>query len=488
MEFHAVLAAIRQRWYFPVAATVLFAIVAQVWLMAQVPIFQASAQVFVSSSEFASKEGGGIYQSAAFAQNRMASYALLVDSPQVLDPVTEQLGLPKGSLAGQVTATNPLETVLLTVTATNTSGEQAAKIANAAAVQLSSSIQKLETPSSASRTPIKVTVTDPATVPESPVSPKKQLTLVLAIWFGLGIGCGLAVLLEFLDTSIKRVDDLATAAEGSTVLGVILFDETAADNPLVTLNQHSVRGEAFKSVRTNLQYVDVDSPPRAIAVTSALPAEGKTTTACNLAISMAQAGLRVCLVEADFRRPRIAEYLGVDSSVGLTDVLVGRAELADVLLPWNRYLLTVLPSGPVPPNPSELLASQHMRSTLAVLRDDFDMVILDSAPLLPVADGAIASAAADGTLLVVRHGKTTRDQLAKALDALSQVDARLVGTVLNFAPAKRSRGYGYGYGYGYGDRAKSSGDEGQAVPVDSEAVPVEAAAISAAKSSDLPSG
>ena len=146
---------------------------------------------------------------------------------------------------------------------------------------------------------------------------------------------------------------------------------------------------------------------------------------------------------------RVAEYLGIDGTVGLTNVLAGQIPLQGALVHWPRGPLQVLPAGPVPPNPSEMLGSKQMLGTLADLRKYFDVAIIDAAPLLLVNDGAILSAAADGAIVVVRHGKTTREQLDHAIESLAQVDARLLGSVLNFAPIKRGRGkYGYGYGYG----------------------------------------
>lgn len=295
---------------------------------------------------------------------------------------------------------------------------------------------------------MKVTVSKPALVPTSAYFPNPRTTLGLALLLGLGIGVGIALLRDQGDTSIKGTAELIDRC-GSTPLGVIPYDADAEQEPLAALNQHSPRSESFRTIRTNLQYVDVDHSPRVVAITSSMPGEGKSTAACNLSITMAQAGLRVCLVEADLRRPRIAGYLGIEAAVGLTDVLAGKVKLTEALLPWNRGLVTVLPSGSIPPNPSELLSSGHMKATLTTLRHEYDIVILDTTPLLAVADGAITAAAADGALLMVRHGRTTTDQLAQALAALQQVDARLLGTVLNYAPSKRGRDYGYAYGYGY---------------------------------------
>lgn len=450
MDLQHVLTAMRQRWYIPVISVAITLLLAAGWMAVQTPLYRATAQAFVSTSTAASEESGGAYQSAMFAQNRVATYAQLITSPQVLDSVAAELQLPAGSrsLASSLSATNPPQTVLLEVTATNSSPAQAAAIANSAANHLAGTIETLETPSDRAQSPIKVTVSKPAIPPSGPYFPNPTTTLGLALLLGLGAGVGIALLRDQLDTSIKRTSDLVELA-GSTPLGIIAFDPEAEQEPLAALNPQSLRSEAFRGIRTNLQYVDVDDPPRIVAITSSMPTEGKTTAACNLAITMAQAGLRVCLVEADLRRPRVAEYLGIETGVGLTDVLAGKMRLADALLPWNRYLLTVLPSGAIPPNPSELLSSGQMRATLAQLRQDFEVVIVDSAPLLAVADGSITAAAADGAILVVRHGRTTVDQLAKALAALRQVDARLLGTVLNYTPIKR-RGSGYGYGYGNG--------------------------------------
>jgi len=181
-----------------------------------------------------------------------------------------------------------------------------------------------------------------------------------------------------------------------------------------------------------------------------VPSEGKTTTACNLGLILAQAGQRVVLVEGDIRRPQLAEYLGLEGAVGLTSVLVGRVAPEDALQPWGDLPLEVLTSGPLPPNPSELLQSRAMELLLGELDRRADVVLIDAPPLLPVTDGALLARMSDGAVLVVRHGKTSVDQVRQAVDNLAKVDARLLGTVLTMAPAKGPDAYTYGYGYGYG--------------------------------------
>jgi capsular exopolysaccharide synthesis family protein len=220
--------------------------------------------------------------------------------------------------------------------------------------------------------------------------------------------------------------------------------------PAGALKQATPWAEAFRVLRTNMQYVEVDHDQKVFVVTSALPAEGKSTTALNLAVTMAMAKHRVVLIEADLRRPQIASRLGLDDSVGTTSVLIGRVQLADALQEYEGIGLQVLASGPLPPNPSELLQSVAMEKLLQDLRDQFDVVIIDAPPLLPVTDAALLSAQADGALVVVRHSKTTRDQLAHAIERVEAVDAKVIGVVINMAPTKKSNSsYGYGYGYGY---------------------------------------
>ena len=212
-------------------------------------------------------------------------------------------------------------------------------------------------------------------------------------------------------------------------------------------------------LRTNMQYVEVDEAQKVIVMTSSLPGEGKTTTAINLALTTAMAGQRVVLVEADLRRPLIAQRLQLDGAVGTTNVLIGKVSLVDALQEYGTSGLQVLASGPIPPNPSELLQSHAMEALLTDLRGKFDVIIVDAPPLLPVTDAALIATQADGAVIVVRHGRTTRDQLQHSIERLEAVDAKALGVVINQAPSRKNRtGYGYGYGYGYGFESEAEVD------------------------------
>ena len=228
---------------------------------------------------------------------------------------------------------------------------------------------------------------------------------------------------------------------GAPNLGFIAFDPRTPKRPLtVHEDPQSPRSEAFRQLRTNLQFVDVDQPRKVVVVTSSLPAEGKSTTLANLAIALASAGQRVAVVEADLRRPMLAELLGLDRSVGLTSVLAGRVEVSHAIQHWSGGV-DVLASGPLPPNPSELLASGQMASLVAQLREEYDAVLIDTPPLLPVTDAAAVAPASDGVILVCRYKTTKRDQLRTAVQAVRSASAPVLGTVFTMVPVSGPRAY-----------------------------------------------
>jgi receptor protein-tyrosine kinase len=324
-------------------------------------------------------------------------------------------------------------------------------LVDAVSDQFVSYVAELETPPGKDEATIKATVVDPGSEPTSPVSPQPKRNLALGLVLGLLIGVGFAVLRETLDTSVKTIKQLEDLID-APVLGSISYDNDAVRNPLINdLGTYAPRVEGFRVLRTNLQFIDPDQQRKVFVITSSLPEEGKTTTATNLALALAEGGERVALVEADLRRPKISEYLNLEGSVGLTTVLVGRVPLHDAMQQAGPHVgLDVLSSGRTPPNPAELLKSHSMSAVLKELRADYDIVLIDAPPLLPVTDAALLASQADGAILVVRHGKTTADQVRAAAERLTSVGAEPAGVIFNMTPAKGSGQYGYGYGYGYG--------------------------------------
>jgi capsular exopolysaccharide synthesis family protein len=446
MDVFGYLRMLRRRWRLIVALIVLGVGAAAVTVNVATPVYEAQTKSFVALRDGAAQnQASNAYQGGLFAQDRMKSYAEVVTQPVVLQPVVDKLRLTvtPDRLASRVQARSQTGTVLIEISVRDPSPERARDVANAVSTQFSQVVATLESPEDGVTSPVRVTIVRQAGLPTQPVSPRPGLTIAVGLLVGLAFGLGVAVLREFLDTSVKTSEDLQRLTTTAN-LGEIHFDAEAMASPLVPLPPvRSNRGEEFRALRTNLRFIDVDRPPRAVVVTSAVGAEGKSTTACNLAITLALAGLRVALVEGDLRRPRVADYMGLEGSAGLTDVLIGRSQLQDVLQPWGDTALAVLPSGPLPPSPSELLGSRQMTDVLAHLRELTDFVVVDAPPLLPVTDAAILAHACDGAIMVVRHGRTSGEQVRRGLQALSSVGARILGTVLTMTPTKGPDGYGY---------------------------------------------
>jgi receptor protein-tyrosine kinase len=285
------------------------------------------------------------------------------------------------------------------------------------------------------------------------------LYLLVAGVLGLLIGAAIAVLRDLLDVTVKVPDDIQKTID-KPVMAHVAYDPGMAKHPLLTDTPgNNARSEALRVLRTNLQFLDLDQEAKSFVVTSAVPGEGKTSTSTNLAIALAQAGKKVLLVDGDLRRPRLASLLNLESAVGLTTVLVGRSDLRSTIQVHAASGVNVLTSGPIPPNPSEVLQSRATKDLMKLLRESFDTVIIDAPPLLPVADAAIMATQVDGAILVVRHGKTTKDQVKLAANRVGQVGARLFGVVVNMTPRRGGSefGYDYGYGYGYYESASAAG-------------------------------
>ncbi|MFJ2029953.1 polysaccharide biosynthesis tyrosine autokinase [Streptosporangium sp. NPDC087985] len=415
------------------------------------PKYVATITMLVSGHD---REGSlsTAYQAGMLSQQRVQSYAELLTSRRVIEKIAE--GGDVQSLQENITAQSIPATVLLRATVTDTSPARAAQLANALGTEFPKLINEIERPTPTSSATVKVTLVDRADPPVAPVSPRPLVNLALAMMIALFLAIGSLVLRDRLDTTIKSNEALQHASK-APILGVIGYERDARRLPLIIRNRgRSSRAEAFRSLRTNLQFVGVDRHPKSLVVTSCLPDEGKSSTAANLAITLAQAGWRVILVDADLRRPRIPHYFGIEGPTGLTDVLIEKADLQEVIQTWGEMELSILPSGQIPPNPSELLGSRGMRNVLTQFTETYDMVIIDAPPLLPITDAATLAAVCDGTLLIARYGKTRREHIVRAAEMLSSINARVVGAVLNFAPAKSSQYYGYGYGYGYESEAE----------------------------------
>lgn len=439
---------LRRHWVVVVACALLGLLAAAAMSLLARPIYTAQTQLFVAIQSSGSV--AELQQGNTFTQARVQSYVETTRTPAVLQPVIDTLALDQtpAELAQSVSAYADLKTVLITITASDPSPVQSAAIAQAVADSLISTVGDLESPNSGDISPIKLSVVTPAVAPAEPASPDTKQNLVAGLLAGLVIGIAFAILRATLDTKIRTVEDVSRVTS-APILGGIAYDDDAAKKPLLTQTGHqSPRAESFRQIRTNLQFANVSSTSKTMLVTSSIPGEGKTTTATNMAIAMAQSGQRVVLVDADLRRPMTATYLGLERGAGLTTALVGSASVDDLLQPWGEDELYVLTSGQIPPNPSELLGSEGMTEVIKQLEEAFDVVIIDAPPLIPVTDATVLSQKVGGVVLVVGAARIKTQDLEKSLASLELVNAQVLGLVLNLLPSKGPDAYAYAY-YSY---------------------------------------
>jgi tyrosine-protein kinase len=440
METLHYLRVLRRRWMI-LAASVLFALTSAALVTARTtPRYAASITLIVSAPE-GSGDVTTAYQALLLSQQRVKSYAALIRSQSVTTGVANRLhdGVTAEELQQRITAQAVPDTVLLRATVTDPSAAHATQVADTLGAEFSHYVDRLERPGSPAHPGVRITVADGAVLPAAPVSPRPVRDLGVGLVAGLVIGAIGALLREVTDTSVRSVRVLRELT-GSTTLAAIGLDRGAARRPLVRGDAADPeRAEAFRSLRANLLFAGAGGPPRSVVVTSSVAEEGTTTVACNLAIALAEAGVRVILVDADLRRPRIADYLGIEAPTGLTNVLSGGADVADVLRPWGPGSLSVLPAGPIAAGASELLVSPRFLATLRELEGRADIVIFDAPPLLGVSDAAVIARGCSGAMLVTRQGRTRQEQVVQAVERLAVVQAALLGTVLNHAqPASRT--------------------------------------------------
>jgi capsular exopolysaccharide synthesis family protein len=454
VELADYLRALRKSWLPALAVVVLAVALAWILTVRSTKMYTSSVTLFVSTSGSA-ENVASLYDGGLAAQQRVQSYADLVSSERVATEVIRRLNLDDspGDLAGRISGHAVTDTVLLRAAVTDHDPDEAQQIANEVGAVFTEEIAEVEAPTStgttvdggsvAAASPVRVSVWEPAKRPDNPISPKPVQNIALGLLAGIALGIGLAVTRYRFDTTVKRAQDV-TAATGIPTIGLIAYDRATRSQALTVVERPRLpRAESFRQLRTNLQFINVDSRPRLITITSTHPGDGKTTTALNLAAVLAQSGARVAAIEADLRRPSFGDYLGIESAGGLTSVLAGQASLADVMLPIAKGQVLAMTCGRVPPNPSEILGSRAMTALLADLRDEFDYVIVDAPPLLAVTDAAVVAAITDGTILVARAGRTRRDDLAQAAKMLRNVDANVLGVALNMVPTKGPDAYTY---------------------------------------------
>ncbi|OYN92290.1 polysaccharide biosynthesis tyrosine autokinase [Parenemella sanctibonifatiensis] len=440
MELQQYARIFRRYWRSAVASVLVCIAIAAGMTLLQSPTYSAAAQVFLTVE--AGETAGELSSGATYAERQVDSYVQVTKTATVLQPVIDELGLPltPSQLAGKLTVSAPDSTSIIKIQVNDANPEQAALLANHVSASLVRTVGQLSPAGADGTRLVSASVIDPAVVPGSPVAPRPALNIALGAVVGVLIGLGQAVLRSVLDTRLRNKDDVAkiTPAPVLASIGQIV---ASADRALPDGEQWA-NAEAYRRLRTNVGFVGLGGERRnSMVVTSSVAAEGKTETVVNLARVLAEAGESVLLIDADLRRPQVAARMRLDSELGMSDVLTGRGSLEALTIPVTQFL-SVLPAGTVPPNPSELLGSEAMAHLLARVERQYDYVLFDTPPLLPVTDAVVLSAQTGGAIVVARSGVVHRPQLTTSLDLLKSGDVTLLGVVLNGVPVdKRAGGY-----------------------------------------------
>ena len=461
MDLREYLRVFRAHWLGMVLITLLGVAVAFGWTLLQPKVYTADASAIVQANTTGATGDNNLSTAMlgnSLTSGRVKTYVALGQSRAVADGVIKDLGLDVSAdqLVKQVTVTNTVDTTTLKVTADAATPEKARDVAEAWVRSMGAEVNRLETSDPAQKGAVFLSPIDSARLPDSPSSPNTRLALALGGLVGLAIAVGYGLLRYTLDRRIRSVEQVERET-GKPVVGTIPEEKTfTADNRLLPFDGGTSSssesahlfgiGEAMRELRTNLQYMDVDNPPRIIVVTSPLPGDGKSTISSNLAVTLASSGQPVVLIDGDLRRPMIDTVFGLPRGAGISDVLAGRATIAEVAQRFGNGQLLVVTAGKVPPNPSEVLGSARMRELLKSIAREA-IVIIDAPPLIPVTDAAVLAHSADGAVIVGTIGKTTFEVLGKAIGNLERAGARALGLVLNRVP-KRGSGAAY-YGYQY---------------------------------------
>jgi capsular exopolysaccharide synthesis family protein len=457
---------LRAHWLAIVISTVLGLALSIGWVFTQPAVYTADATAILTTG--VSGDLGSALVGDNYAKSRVKSYLNVAESRTVADYAAKTLKLSSSpeTLVSDVTVSNPLDTAVLAISAKGSTPKAARDLAETWIAGMIQQVNNLENAGGEKVTDpdtgkevvsiVKLRTLDTAVLPSNPSSPNVKLALAIGILLGLIAGIFYVMIRRNLDRKIRSVESVENAFT-LAVVGTVPFDRNFNDTErLLSLSSSRSRArhsdddavaESMRELRSNLQYMDVDNPPRIIVITSSLPGDGKSTVAVNLAVTIAAGGQRVIIIDGDLRRPTVAKSFNLLEGVGLTDVLVGRAAIEDVLQPWgDSGNLLVMGSGSVPPNPSELLGSKTMSTLINELATKA-IVIIDAPPLIPVTDAAVLTAISHGALVVASVGKTTVDALSKALGNIERVNGRALGIILNRVP-RRGPGSAY-YGYQY---------------------------------------
>lgn len=409
------------------------------------PEYQTFTTLMVGKPKDYQSENTLEYNDLILNQKLVSTYGEIIKSLRVVDKVIQnmKLDLSYKSFIDKVNVSLVKDTEIIKIEVTDQDPILATDIANETALVFMDSVKdimKIEN----------VQVIDRAQTPERPISPRPRLNMAIAGVLGLMVGVFLTFLIEFLDNTLKSPEDVEKHLELAVIGTIPLISEI--DRGLITqVNPKSPVSEGFRTLRTNIQFSNIDKEIKTLIITSSTPKEGKSMVAANLASTIAETDKRVLLIDCDLRKPKVHKNFEISNLYGLTNIIVGDKRLDDIVYSHANYKnFHILTSGPIPPNPAELLGSKRMENFLEDIRDDYDMVILDSPPIGLVTDSAVLSTITDGLLYVGAVGQVEMEMFKRSKSLLDKVNANILGVVLNKVPISGKSYYKYNY-YEYSD-------------------------------------
>jgi capsular exopolysaccharide synthesis family protein len=433
----------KRRWL-ALAGFLVVVIAAVLYTISETPVYQANVTLFVGQQQIAVQNLTQGLAVTDLSARLLKSYGEILTSRTIAQRAVldGSLNVTPGEVRGGLNVQPVVDTQVLKLAYNSNEPATAARVANAVADAFVRQISQIDTPQGSKSSAVTVSIVDRAVSPFAPISPNPARNVTLGVLLGLLLGIGLAVGFEYIDTSVKSREDAEQL--GLPVVGVIPRLDTRGADVYLDRDPQDAGSEAFRKLRTAIGYLGVEKPIQTLLVTSSMAQEGKTTIALNLAAAYAQSGYSTVLVEADLRRPSLHRIFGVSGTDGLTTVIIGDANLTSSLRVGEIAGLQCLVAGAIPPNPVELLESEQMRDVLSRLRSQFDMVVVDSPPVMPVADSLALATMCDGVVAVARAGKTNRDRLVEAIKQIERSNGHFIGVIMN---CLRAGDASYEYGY-----------------------------------------
>ena len=436
MSIARAIAVIRKRWYLVLAAAILGGVAAFAASSTVTPVFHSTASLYFSLRTGSS--GSDINQGSAYTQDQMLSFARLATSSLVLDPVSDEFDgkIPETQLRRMMSVTIPQSTVILDIRVGSADRELAALVANRVADSLITAVDEVAPADADGNSTVTATSIEPASPAIFQTFPNKQQDALLGAIAGFILSCVALVFGSFLDTRLRSESALKSLTAVPLLAAIERFPKSSDARPVAIRQPGGSAAASFRRLRSALRFASASHETRSIVVTSSVHFEGKSSVAANLAFVVAETGARVLLIDADLATPRVADMFSRDASLGLTTVLVDSVPYRSVVQSWAGSTLDILPSGEVPPNPVELLASVRMSDLIREVVAEYDLVVIDTAPVLSGAEATVIARQVDSTVVIVDFKRVRRAQLTATLEALGRTDAHISGVILNRVRAR----------------------------------------------------